>query len=108
VYQQIIIDKPHVRVFNVPTLNQEATMTVDEQLRLIEAVQMDRPGYEVRIVSKNHFTEGEVQVRPIRARKAGRLIINPDWTSAGWCDDLLYRHGIRTYPPARSEAEPHT
>jgi hypothetical protein len=82
-------------------------MTIEEQIRLIDAVQKDRPGYEVRIAN-NHFTEGEVQIRPIRAKKQGQQYILSDWFSAGWSDDLLHQYGIRTYPPARSDKGPHT
>ena len=82
-------------------------MTATETRRLIEAVQNDYPGYEVRI-TRNDFTDGEVQRRPMRARKQGRKFVLEDWFHVGWCDDLLHKYAIRTYPPARSNEQPHT
>jgi hypothetical protein len=59
-YQQIIIDKPILRVFNVPTLNQEATMEKTPALLAQVGYMLDHPGtlgeiaaYMKRLEDKN-------------------------------------------------------
>jgi hypothetical protein len=55
-YQQIILDKPPVRVLNVPTLNKEATMSAKDLIKMATEA-----GYSVGRNHSNSYRYGTTE-----------------------------------------------